>query len=528
MRRTIGGARAGGVYHLAGAPHVGQSWKAATETLAVNVLATHSPARGAARSKALRSRVVVPSSAYVYRPADRALTEDDPIESTNPYAISKIATELAAARAARRRRHPGRRRPVVQPHRPAAGSVVLRVRRRAADRAHRGGPARAGHQGRQPRHPARLHRRARHGPRVPRAGRTRRARPRLQRVLGPGAPDARPARRARRPRARAGDGRAGPGPLPPERHAPAARRPVAHPERDGLGAARAASSRRCATCSTTGGAPRERVMKVLVTGGTGYLGRAVVGALRRLRARRGALREDGQRRPGFLPRPIDGDIRDAAGLATRRSGCDAILHSAALVATWRRRSRDFDDVNVGGLRACSRPPAGRHPARPLHVVVPRASAGRAGRRAGVERLPAHEGGRRQPGGRGRAAGRAACPPVPRRHLRPRRRRPTATWSAAWWRTIWRARLPGVIGGDRIWSFSFVEDVAAAHVAALQAGAPGARYLLGGEDAPQMRVFDIVQRLTGRPLPRRMPGWLRLAGGARRRVARDVVRRARRC
>ena len=69
------------------------------------------------------------------------------------------------------------------------------------------------------------------------------------------------------------------------------------------------------------------------------------------------------------------------------------------------------------------------------------------------------------------------------------------------------RLPGVVGGDRIWSFSFVEDVAAAHVAALESGTPGARYLLGGEDAPQMRVFEIVQRLTGRARPRRIPGWL---------------------
>jgi GDP-4-dehydro-6-deoxy-D-mannose reductase len=45
--------------------------------------------------------VVVPSSAYVYRPADRPLNEDDAVEAANPYAISKVATELAVARAAR-------------------------------------------------------------------------------------------------------------------------------------------------------------------------------------------------------------------------------------------------------------------------------------------------------------------------------------------------------------------------------------------------------------------------------------------
>jgi len=101
VRRTVAELAPAAIYHLAGSPHVGQSWKAATETLSVNVLGTHHLFEGL-RAEGLHSRVVVPSSAYVYRPAGRALTEDDPVESTNPYAISKIATELAAARASRR------------------------------------------------------------------------------------------------------------------------------------------------------------------------------------------------------------------------------------------------------------------------------------------------------------------------------------------------------------------------------------------------------------------------------------------
>ena len=101
VRRTIGEFAPAMVYHLAGSPHIGQSWKAATETLSVNVLATHH-LLDALRREGLRSRVVIPSSAYVYGPADRALTEDDPIASTSPYAISKIATEMAAARASAR------------------------------------------------------------------------------------------------------------------------------------------------------------------------------------------------------------------------------------------------------------------------------------------------------------------------------------------------------------------------------------------------------------------------------------------
>ncbi len=88
------------VYHLAGAPHVGQSWDRSAETLAINVLAT-THLLEALRLAGLHSRMVIPSSAYVYRASDRALREEDGLESSSPYAFSKIGTELAAARAAR-------------------------------------------------------------------------------------------------------------------------------------------------------------------------------------------------------------------------------------------------------------------------------------------------------------------------------------------------------------------------------------------------------------------------------------------
>lgn len=99
VRRMIADLRPATIYHLAGSPHVGQSWECATETLSINVLGTHHLLEGL-RAAGLRSRVVVPSSAYVYRPAERALREDDPVEPASPYAVSKIATEMAAAKAA--------------------------------------------------------------------------------------------------------------------------------------------------------------------------------------------------------------------------------------------------------------------------------------------------------------------------------------------------------------------------------------------------------------------------------------------
>ena len=90
-------------------------------------------------------------------------------------------------------------------------------------------------------------------------------------------------------------------------------------------------------------------MRVLVTGGSGYLGRAIVAAL----ARRGHAPVIFARRPGADPHAagaVAGDVTDAAALARAARDVDAICHSAALVSVWQRDRSRFDAVNVGGLR----------------------------------------------------------------------------------------------------------------------------------------------------------------------------------
>jgi len=78
----------------------------------------------------------------------------------------------------------------------------------------------------------------------------------------------------------------------------------------------------------------------------------------------------------------------------------------------------------------------------------------------------------------------------------------------------RGRLPGIVGGDRSWSYAYIDDVAEAHVEALSRPLVASEYVLGGENAPQMRIFEIWRDLTGTALPRRIPyaaasaiGWL---------------------
>jgi farnesol dehydrogenase len=64
------------------------------------------------------------------------------------------------------------------------------------------------------------------------------------------------------------------------------------------------------------------------------------------------------------------------------------------------------------------------------------------------------------------------------------------------------RLPGVIGpGDRLWSYSFVEDVALGHALALERGRAGERYFLCGDNATLQDLFTAVERATKKAPPR---------------------------
>lgn len=85
------------IFHCAGAAHVGQSWGDAVQTLATNVLGTHH-LLNALRTSGMTARVLIPGSSLVYRQSDRALTEDDAIGPSSPYALSKLVQEMVALR----------------------------------------------------------------------------------------------------------------------------------------------------------------------------------------------------------------------------------------------------------------------------------------------------------------------------------------------------------------------------------------------------------------------------------------------
>ena len=274
-------------------------------------------------------------------------------------------------------------------------------------------------------------------------------------------------------------------------------------------------------------------VRVLVTGGTGYLGGAIVRALtraghdcvvfaRHATADRGAL-------PGIR---VDGDVRDRDVVLAAARGVDAVCHVAALVSMWQRDPADFDRVNVGGLEtvidACATlgiarlvytssflalPPRGR--TRPIEAndyqrsKVRAREIARAASARGLSVVSLMPGVIYGPGAdtEGNLVGR-----ITRDHL--------------------AGRLPGIVGARSIWSFAFVDDVAAAHVSAVERPTAAGEYAIGGENLPQMRWFELLRELKGTPLPRRIPhpiasavGWMDERAARRRppRLTRGTVR-----
>ena len=249
-------------------------------------------------------------------------------------------------------------------------------------------------------------------------------------------------------------------------------------------------------------------MRVLLTGGTGYLGRAIARAL----AERGhepiifARSAAAAVRDGLPGIAVPGDVRDRSALEAAAAGCEALCHTAATVAVWRRNPREFDDVNVGGLQnaiaAAARhglarivytssflalPPSDTRPIGPgndyLRTKRDAENAADEAIRRGVPLVRLYPGVVYGPGlpSEGNLIHRMLSDHI-------------------------RGALPMIIGADRIWSFAFLRDVAEAHVSALEQDGVSSAYRLGGENLPQRRIFELARGATGRRPPLSLPAW----------------------
>ena len=94
--RAIGALRPAVIYHCAGRAAAGGAWAQVGQTFAVNVRGTLN-LLAAVERHAADARVVVTSSALVYRRSDPPIDETTPLGPEGPYAVSKFAQDRLAA-----------------------------------------------------------------------------------------------------------------------------------------------------------------------------------------------------------------------------------------------------------------------------------------------------------------------------------------------------------------------------------------------------------------------------------------------
>jgi nucleoside-diphosphate-sugar epimerase len=270
-----------------------------------------------------------------------------------------------------------------------------------------------------------------------------------------------------------------------------------------------------------------------VTGGTGFLGRHIVEQLVSQGWRVVALH-----RPSSNVRHLKacgaelavGSITDAASLERAiPAGCDAVFHVAGNTSMWSGDREQQELENVGGTRNVIEAVIARQARRLVHTssqsawgeqrsVFDETTPSNALRSfiqyertkylAEVEVLKAV------------ALGLEACILCPG-HI-------VGMYDTTQWARLFvlvhRGKLPGVPPGAGTWAHA--TQVARAHVAAVDSGRSGERYLLGGAWEKYLEAIRIIGELTGKSVPTRAtPAWAIRALGRVSQWGSYVTRKA---
>ena len=99
VARAIEATRPSTIYHLAGAPHVGSSFSNPVPHLEINAIGTHNLLKALERIVP-HARVVIVTSAMIYKPSSEPHVEASPLLPNSPYGLSKMAQDRLAALAA--------------------------------------------------------------------------------------------------------------------------------------------------------------------------------------------------------------------------------------------------------------------------------------------------------------------------------------------------------------------------------------------------------------------------------------------
>lgn len=250
-------------------------------------------------------------------------------------------------------------------------------------------------------------------------------------------------------------------------------------------------------------------MKTLVTGGSGFIGSAVVlELLRRGQPVRALVRS--RQRPGNLAgvdvELVEGDLLDGDSLRRALQGCDRVYHVAAVYANWLPDRSVMLRTNVQGtrnmLQACldggvervvytsSVAALGAHGMTPADESAQFNLAGT----GDVYHLSKYQA--EQVALEFASQGLPVVIVNPSNPVGPRDIKPTPTGALVV--NMLKGRLPGYVeGGINVVD---VGDVAAAHLAAMEKGRPGEKYILGNANLSIKEYFKLIAEVGGGRAP----------------------------
>jgi dihydroflavonol-4-reductase len=264
-------------------------------------------------------------------------------------------------------------------------------------------------------------------------------------------------------------------------------------------------------------------MRAFVTGATGFVGSHVArilgeqGADLRLLVRSSSNPNNIQ---GLKADRVVGDLRDAASLEKAMAGCDTVFHVAADYRLWVRDPEQMYRSNVEGTRAILEAARKNGVRRVVYTSSVATMGFTSNGHPADENSPVSLENMIGPYKRSKfmaeevamAAGRQAMEVVvvnPTTPVGEQDVKPTPTGRIIV--DFLKKKFPAYV--DTGLNLVDVDQCARGHVAALEKGRSGERYILGGANLTLKQILDKLAAITGLPSPRvRVPYWMALATG----------------
>ncbi|HEX3793349.1 MAG TPA: hopanoid-associated sugar epimerase [Acidimicrobiales bacterium] len=256
--------------------------------------------------------------------------------------------------------------------------------------------------------------------------------------------------------------------------------------------------------------PRDRIV---VTGAAGFIGSAVVRALLARNAHVVALVEPGgdqSNLEGLEVETLVVDVRDQPGVDDACRGARFVFHLAAMYRFWSPRPQDFYDVNVGGTLNIIRAAQAAGCERVIYtstvgvIGLDGAAHGEAadetkyadiahlfGLYKRTKYVAEHE------VLRATAQGAPVSLVLPTFPIGPRDTRPTPTGKLVL--DFLNGKIPAFV--DTTLNVVHVDDLATGHLLALERGAVGRSYIIGGENLAMGEFLAALATATGLPAPK---------------------------